>query len=221
MTFSEIVKLHRERLVLNKKQLAERVGVTQPYIVQIENDGKVPGDSVVLKLADALELDRRELLFAAYRARASEDTRHYFHSLFDDLTPTEEFNQPFIESRKDQFESPDFSLRHLGTAHDGSFQVALIRAKIPGARFSTHAHKVPQVYVAVEGTFELTIGDEVVSLSPESTISTMIPALAPHDLRAVNPGRVLTVTLGQVVRTQASPVPAGQSTSRERLEDLG
>ena len=113
MHFSEIIRLHREQHGLNKKQLAEKVSVTQPYIVQIENDGKIPGDGVVLRLADALGLDRRELLFSAYRARASEDIRHYFHSIFDDLTPTEEFNQPFIEARKDHFESPDFSLRHL------------------------------------------------------------------------------------------------------------
>lgn len=219
MTFAEIVKFHREKLSLNKKQLAERVGVTQPYIVQIENDGKIPGDAVVLKLADALGLDRRELLFAAYRARASDDTRHYFHSLFDDLIPTEEFNQPFIEARKDQFESPDFSLRHLGTAQDGAFQVALLRAKIPGARFSMHEHRVPQIYVAVDCVAEVTIRDQVVTLSPTATISVTIPAQAPHMVKAVTMGRMLTVTLGQVVRTAPQvDVPAG---GRERIEDLG
>lgn len=219
MTFAEIVKLHREKLTLNKKQLAERVGVTQPYIVQIENDGKIPGDAVVLKLADALGLDRRELLFAAYRARASDDTRHYFHSLFDDLTPTEEFNQPFIEARKDQFESPEFSLRHLGTAHDGAFQVALLRAKVAGARFSTHEHKVAQIYVAIDCNVEITIRDQAVVLSPGGTISVTIPAQAPHMVKALAAGRMLTVTLGQVVRT--SGAADATSGSRERLEELG
>jgi transcriptional regulator with XRE-family HTH domain len=219
MNFAEIVKHHRERHGLNKKQLAEKVRVTQPYIVQIENDGKIPGDSVVLKLADALGLERRELLFAAYRARASDDTRHFFHSLFDDLTPTEEFNQPFIEARKDQFESPEFSLRHLGTAHDGSFQVALLRAKINGARFSVHEHKVPQIYVAVDGAFDVQIRDQIEQISPQGTLSVTIPASTPHGLRARSTGRLLTVTLGQVVRTNPGPeIPTG---GRERLEDLG
>lgn len=202
MTFAEIIRYHREQLGLNKKQLAEKVGVTQPYIVQIENDGKIPGDGVVLRLADALGLDRRELLFAAYRARASDDTRHYFHSIFDDLTPTEEFSQPFIETRKDHFESPDFSLQHLSTAPDGVFQVAVLRAKNPEAQFSTHAHSVAQVYIAVQGRFEVTInGKKHMVGGPEGLLSVVIPPNASHSVRSLEEGRCLTVTLGQVVRS--------------------
>jgi transcriptional regulator with XRE-family HTH domain len=212
MTFAEIIRFHREQLGLNKKQLAEKVGVTQPYIVQIENDGKIPGDGVVLRLADSLGLDRRELLFAAYRARASDDTRHYFHSIFDDLTPQEEFNQPFIETRKDHFESPDFSLQHLSTAPDGLFQVALLRAKSTDAQFSTHAHSVPQVYVAVEGEFDITVGDQVMKLGrPNGELSVVIPANASHKILARREGRCLTVTLGQVVRTAPGHAPAATS----------
>jgi len=202
MTFAEIIRFHRERLGLNKKQLAEKVSVTQPYIVQIENDGKIPGDGVVLRLADSLGLDRRELLFAAYRARASDDTRHYFNSLFDDLTPSEEFNQPFIEARKDQFESPDFSLRHLNTAADHAFQVALLKAKAPEAKFSSHAHTVPQVFVAVEGRFEITLGDDdkKVIIEPGGELSVRIPAGIQHRIRCIEVGRLVSVSLGQVVR---------------------
>jgi len=206
MTFAEIIRFHRERLGLNKKQLAEKVSVTQPYIVQIENDGKIPGDGVVLRLADSLGLDRRELLFAAYRARASDDTRHYFNSIFDDLTPSEEFNQPFIEARKDQFESPDFSLRHLSTAADHAFQVALLKAKAPEAKFSSHAHSVPQVFVAVEGRFEITLGDDEkkaekkIIIEPSGELSVCIPAGIQHRIRCIEVGRLLSVSLGQVVR---------------------
>lgn len=209
MTFAEIIRFHRERLGLNKKQLAEKVAVTQPYIVQIENDGKIPGDAVVLRLGDSLGLDRRELLFAAYRARASDDTRHFFHSLFDDLTPTEEFNQPFIEARKDQFESPDFSLRHLSTSPDGSFQVALLKAKSADARFSTHAHKVPQVFVAVEGAFEVALGSDVHRIADDAELAMVVPAHQPHQIRALSPGRVLTISLGQVVRITPGVIPPG------------
>ncbi len=202
MTFAEIIKLHRERLGLNKKQLAEKVGVTQPYIVQIENDGKIPGDGVVLRLADALGLDRRELLFSAYRARASDDTRHYFHSIFDDLEPTEEFAQPFIETRKDHFESPDFSLQHLSTASNGVYQVAILTAKNDGAEFSGHTHGVPQIYIAIDGEYEAKIGDTVVRLGgPDGELCAVIPARTQHSLKAVQRGRCMTVTLGQVVRT--------------------
>ena len=204
MTFAEIIRFHRERLGLNKKQLAEKVGVTQPYIVQIENDGKIPGDGVVLRLADSLGLDRRELLFAAYRARASDDTRHYFNSIFDDLTPSEEFNQPFIESRKDQFESPDFSLRHLSTAADRIYQVAELKAKSPDARFSAHAHSVGQIFVAVDGRFEIEFNGERKILSPTDHPSIEIPPNTEHGIRCLEVGRLVTVTLGPVVRAASS-----------------
>ncbi|MDH3284558.1 MAG: helix-turn-helix domain-containing protein [Acidobacteriota bacterium] len=217
MHFSEIIRLHRERHGLNKKQLAEKVSVTQPYIVQIENDGKIPGDGVVLRLADALDLDRRELLFSAYKARASDDIRHYFHSIFDDLTPTEEFNQPFIEARKDHFESPEFSLQHLSTAADRSFQVAVLRAKAAEASFSTHAHSVPQVLVAVDGTFEVVVGGESLHLSKDGQLSTVVPARRPHKIRAVTAGSMLTVTLGQVVRAGAASRPSARTADAIRV----
>ncbi len=213
MTFAEIVKFHRERLNLNKKQLAEKVGVTQPYIVQIENDGKIPGDGVVLRLADALGLDRRELLFAAYRARATDATRHYFRSIFDDLTPHEEFNQPFIETRKDHFESPDYSLQHIGTAPDGVYQVALLKAKSPNALFSAHAHSVAQTFVVVDGAFELTAGNQSHVLSPTGRLSIEVPANTPHMIRAIDPGRLLTISLGEVVRV--SGAGPGQTSAQE------
>lgn len=200
MEFAQIIRSHRERLGLNKKQLAARVQVTQPYIVQIENDGRVPADAVVLRLADTLGLSRRELLFAAYKARASDDTRHYFHSIFDDLTPTETFSQPFIEARKNQFESPDFSLTHLTTSEDGAYQVALLTAKTGDAVFSTHAHSVPQILVAVDGTFEVEIAGAARLLSPGGEISALVPARTAHKIVARTPGRLLTVTLGRVVR---------------------
>jgi transcriptional regulator with XRE-family HTH domain len=212
MTFAEIVKLHRERLNLNKKQLAEKVGVTQPYIVQIENDGKIPGDGVVLRLADALGLDRRELLFSAYRARATDDTRHYFRSIFDDLTPHEEFNQPFIETRKDHFESPDFSLQHIGTAPDGVYQVALLKAKASNAHFSSHAHTVPQTFVVVDGSFELTAAGRAHVLSPSGQLSVEVPANTPHMIRAIDPGRLITISLGEVVRISGA-VPGAAAKS--------
>lgn len=214
MTFAEIVRFHRERLGLNKKQLAEKVGVTQPYIVQIENDGKIPGDGVVLRLADSLGLDRRELLFAAYRARATDDTRHYFRSIFDDLTPTEEFNQPFIETRKDHFESPDYSLQHIGTAPDGVYQVALLRAKSADAQFSMHAHTVAQTFVVVDGSFELIVGGRPVTLSPDSRLSVEVPPNTAHQIRAITPGRMITISLGEVVRV-STPSPAPATSNRD------
>lgn len=207
MTFAEIVRFHRERLGLNKKQLAEKVGVTQPYIVQIENDGKIPGDGVVLRLADALGLDRRELLFSAYRARATDDTRHFFRSIFDDLTPTEEFNQPFIETRKDHFESPDFSIQHIGTAPDGVFQVAVLKAKTPNAQFSAHAHSVPQTFVVVDGQFEINSGGVPHNLNPAGPLSVEVPANTPHMIKALTAGRMITISLGEVVRITSDGLP--------------
>ena len=83
----------------------------------------------------------------------------------------------------------------------GSFQVALLRAKAAEARFSTHAHKVPQVFIAVEGSFEITVGDTPHQISADGgNLSVTVPQHTPHQIRALSAGRLITVSLGQVVR---------------------
>jgi transcriptional regulator with XRE-family HTH domain len=196
MQFREIIHTHRERAGWTKKKLAELVGVTQPYIVQIENDGKIPSDSVVTRLADCLGLDRRELLYAAYRARAPKDLKEYFATFLEDLVPTGGFDQPFIQSRRSYLESPDFIVKTLGASVGGGYQISLLATKHPDAHLPQHTHSTPVTLVAIEGTFELQTSEKTERLDPHGRVSATVQADVPHSLRARGMGKVITIGNG-------------------------
>lgn len=60
-------RLHRLRLEkkVSMRALAEEVGVDFSYISQIEHEKRQPSRDVVVRLAEALEIDRDEFLVAA------------------------------------------------------------------------------------------------------------------------------------------------------------
>ncbi len=71
--FGAVVKRKRLELGLSQKKLGHLAGVTGTYIADMENFGKIPKDSVVLKLAVALKLDPFFFLLVALKERNSED----------------------------------------------------------------------------------------------------------------------------------------------------
>ena len=205
MEFREIIREQREKRGWTKKKLAELVGVTQPYIVQIENDGKVPSDAVVERLADALGLDPRELLFAAYRARVPKEVQERLAGREDDLLPSRDYDQPFVPGRGSQFESPDFLVRDLGTSVGGGFQVSLVETKVDGATLAEHRHRVVVTMIAVDGRFEVELPDRKVILGPEDDeVSLTIHPGVPHAVRALGRGKFVTVSLAPRNRSRAA-----------------
>jgi transcriptional regulator with XRE-family HTH domain len=208
MEFRETIRTYREKAGWTKKKLAELVGVTQPYIVQIENDGKVPSDSVVLRLADCLGVQRRELLFAAYRARAPKDLKDCFSTVFDDFIPSGHFEQPFIVSRGNHIESPEFVIRDLGTSVGGGFHISLIETKSEEAELEEHSHSVPVTLVVSQGSFTVEAGGMTRQLSLGGEVSMTIPASVPHTIRAQGLGKMLSIALGRVVRPGEQVVEA-------------
>lgn len=197
MDFRETISRYREKAGWTKKKLAELVGVTQPYIVQIENDGKVPSDAVVIRLADCLGVDRRELLFAAYRARAPRDLKECFSTVLEEMVPGDGFDQPFVHARGSHLESPDFIVRDLGTSVGGGFQISLIETKNPTAELSEHVHRVTVTLVAVEGVFEIATESGSVDLSPKGQAALTIAPNVRHTVRARGMGKLIAIGLGQ------------------------
>lgn len=202
MEFREIIRTRREAAGWTKKKLAELVGVTQPYIVQIENDGKVPSDAVVQRLAECLGIDSRELLFAAYRARVPQDVQERLGRSFDELIPSNDYDQPFVPGRGSHLESPDFIVRDLGTSVGGGFQVSLVETKTEGATLTEHRHPVTLTMVVVEGLFDVELPDRKQILDPENEVSLTIHAGVPHTVRAHGMGKFVTVSLAG---TKAQP----------------
>ena len=64
-TFGSMVLRRRKELTLTQSDLAQRVGVQPNYIVYLEKGERKPSDRTVLKMADALGIDRAELYLAA------------------------------------------------------------------------------------------------------------------------------------------------------------
>ncbi len=195
MEFREIIRRHREKAGWTKRKLAELVGVTQPYIVQIENDGKVPSDAVVQRLADCLGLDRRELLFAAYRARIPRGGAARTGRMVDDLLPSHDYDQPFVPARGSHLESPDFIVRDLGTSVGGGFQVSLVETKTENAVLSEHRHRATVTMVVVEGEFDVDLPDGRVTLDPKRQAAVTIPAGTMHAVEARGLGKFITISL--------------------------
>ncbi len=65
-SLGEVIKRRRQQLQLTQAQVASRVGCRPHYIGYVEAGSRRPSERVLEKLADALDLDRAELLLLAY-----------------------------------------------------------------------------------------------------------------------------------------------------------
>ncbi len=61
MNFGSNIKKVREKISLSQKELADKVGITQSMICQIEKNLKIPSVAVGYEIAKALEVSLDEL----------------------------------------------------------------------------------------------------------------------------------------------------------------
>lgn len=96
---------------LTYNQTAEQAGISRTYIAKILQGDRNPDDAIVLKLADVLQMDRKEILFIAHRDRAPKEAKDYFvgkplksvrslPGMFLDLAPKAEYVDENHYSRK-------------------------------------------------------------------------------------------------------------------------
>jgi transcriptional regulator with XRE-family HTH domain len=70
MKFHEFVTTRRQKLSLNKKELAKKARISDAYIKHIEDGIRIPKDMIILyNLADALQVDREWFRDFAYLNR--------------------------------------------------------------------------------------------------------------------------------------------------------
>ena len=76
VSFAQMLRASREKAGLKQSDLAEKVGVTGPYISLLESGKRPPpADSVTLQIERALALPPKTLLRLAHIARTPEDIR--------------------------------------------------------------------------------------------------------------------------------------------------
>ena len=59
--FAQHIRSRRRVLDLTQEEIARRIGTTTPYVGHLEAGKRHPSEKVVVKLADALGLDRAEV----------------------------------------------------------------------------------------------------------------------------------------------------------------
>ena len=63
--FALRIRSRRHSLGLTQEVIARRIGTTTPYVGHLESGKRHPSENVVVKLADALGIDRAELFLLA------------------------------------------------------------------------------------------------------------------------------------------------------------
>jgi transcriptional regulator with XRE-family HTH domain len=63
--FGDLIRSKRREMNLTQVEVADRIGISTPYIGHLESGKRHPSDKIVSKLAEALGLGNRELFFLA------------------------------------------------------------------------------------------------------------------------------------------------------------
>ena len=63
--FGDLIRSKRREMNLTQVEVADRIGISTPYIGHLESGKRHPSDKIVTKLAEALGLGNRELFFLA------------------------------------------------------------------------------------------------------------------------------------------------------------
>lgn len=85
MIIGEVIRSMRQSCRIKQYELAERIGVTAPYMSQIEYDKKFPSHELVVRIAQELNTSAGYLYF---RALYKEDFPKHKQALFEALYPT-------------------------------------------------------------------------------------------------------------------------------------
>src|SRR5690242_17171952 len=64
-TFGQVVRDRRRQLDLTQNEVARRIRTSTPYVGHLESGKRHPSDKILIRLAEVLGLDRRELFFLA------------------------------------------------------------------------------------------------------------------------------------------------------------
>lgn len=163
--FGEKIRAVRERRSLTLKEVADRAGVSESLVSQIERNRVSPAIDTLLSLADALDIDL-EYLFSDYRKdRAIRIVRKEERAAF---------TRPGVLYER---------LAQLDGASQGRDGIEAYYISIdPGSKTGgkEYGHPGWELGIVAEGSAELTVGNETFSLDEGDSASFM--ADSPHVL---------------------------------------
>ena len=168
--FGEKIRAVRDKRSLTLREVAEKAGVSESLVSQIERNKVSPAIDTLLSIADALDIDL-EYLFSDYRrerevqiVKAAQRSSLSRPGVLYERLAQLEGHVPGI----DGIEAYELTLQ-------------------PGAQTGSdqYGHKGSELGLVVEGSAELSIGRQVYSLEPGDSAS--FASDFPHILR--NPGQ--------------------------------
>jgi transcriptional regulator with XRE-family HTH domain len=181
--FGEKIRSVRERRSLTLREVADRAGVSESLVSQIERNRVSPAIDTLLALADALDLDL-EYLFSDYRReRPVRITR---------VTERDTFTRPGVLYERLAY-MEGLPQGNGAEARNGieAYAITLERGAKTGAK--EYGHPGWELGIIREGQAELTVGNRSYELFPGDSASFM--ADAPHVLAntGLRPLRVLWI----------------------------
>jgi len=80
---SEIIKESRIKKNWTQEQLARELSITQSYFSKLESSTVPPSDSLCIRIAEKLGLNKKAFLLQAYKQRNSGEISKYLFSNYD------------------------------------------------------------------------------------------------------------------------------------------
>lgn len=120
-----VIRNRREELELTQDKLATRVGISKPYLSNIET-GKTknpPADRIVEAIEQALDLPPRLLVKMAHLARTPQDVRDDHEMLLAEVRRLREVLRSLITGQRASLESADLGPEHLSPFAGASMPV--------------------------------------------------------------------------------------------------
>jgi transcriptional regulator with XRE-family HTH domain len=164
--FGEKIRTVRERRSLTLREVADRAGVSESLVSQIERNRVSPAIDTLLALADALDLDL-EYLFADYRRSRQVRISRKGQRVA--------FSKPGVRYER---------LAFIGQGQEGVEAYLITVEEGAKTKGREYGHPGWELGIVQEGRAELTIGNETHLLESGDSVSFM--ADAPHLL--ANPG---------------------------------
>jgi len=194
----KIVKDRMHSLNLTYERTAELAGITKDYVYKIIQGDRNPEEETVLKLAEALQLDKKELLFVSYRDRAPKEAKGYFgkaipgtSKILLDALPRPEYiedtpeNRKFIEilkkapyGAKERIESKTGFTEQIGAALNEYVNLQLIRFR------DLHLQKQQdKIFKELDSLFEKVTHRKKKELPKVEKLAMSLPLMKPHDTK--------------------------------------
>lgn len=174
--FGEKIREVRERRSLTLKDVADKAGVSESLVSQIERNRVSPAIDTLLSLADALDIDL-EYLFSDYRKDRSVRVIH--------KSERSTFTRPgVLYERLAQLDGP-------AQGRDGieAYCISIEKGSKTGGK--QYGHPGFELGIIIEGQAELTVGNATLKLSEGDSASFM--ADSPHVLANTGSGTLKVI----------------------------